>query len=1138
MGAVYEAIDKATSAKLAVKVLSSGGARPSKSLTSRFFREARATMGLDSPHVVRVLEAAIDPSSGLPFMVMELLDGEDLGQYLARAGTLSPDVALRVLAQACAGAQAAHDAGIVHRDIKPGNLFLARVPEPAQQEGPTERPDGTERPHGPTERPRGPTERPRVGPPLGAVTVKVLDFGIAKANLDTAFAMETTGLTRTGNLLGSPLYMSPEQARASRNIDRRADVWSLGIVLYRAISGRAPLQEVASLGEFILALCAAAPPALREIAPWTPEAVDAIAARALQLDPAARFPTASAMRDAILPLLSGGTALTTAMFPGLDDPASRRAYPRSDPALRSSSASVATTQWMASPDDAEPTTFGAFAFPGPATGPALHLAFPGPLTGPASGVHLPASGASSVSLTGMPSSGAANPVSSSPPLSSPPLSPPALPAAKVRRALAVAPLKNLTGRAETAWLAEAFGEMLAAELGATERIRVIDFGHVARVLASGPAAEDPAALGRALGADLLVTGSYLALQRPADLQIRLAASLHDVARAEVLATFAETGAESDMIALVSRAGDALRARLGVDISDVTPAPGPSFPEERGALRFYTEGLSRLRKLELPEARDLLVRAVEVSPEHPLPRAALAEAWLALGHDRKAEEQAREAIHRSGQLRREDRMFVEGRLHEICKDYGRAIESYRALTTFFPDELEYGLRLAGAQTLAGRGKEALGTLAILRKLPLPAAEDPRIWLGEAAAANSLSDYARELAAARGAAERAEAIGARLLLGRARISEAAALVRLGRQAEAADVCEAARRIFASAGDRAGEARAWNRVGNIAYEEGRLADAARMFGEALEIWREIGHPSGLAQAVNNIADTRLREGRLSAARPLFEQALAAARSTGDAQMAGFVLVNLADVRCQQGEYAEAAELAEQAARELGALGYAYGLHSAYSTLGTTAFVAGDLDRAEEVHGRALALARGIPDPRMVAFSLTHLARTVLPRGDTDTARRLLDESLVVRRSMGCRIDAAESESLLAEVSLRESRTAEAQQRIASARPVFEAAGMADHLANADALALLVAVAEGQVPGAQVASLESRLPAIENPLFRIPARMAAARARAARGDEAAARAHIEEAIRDADRLGIKGFVREAKLLAAEMPAHPEPRS
>lgn len=263
MGVVYEADDLVGGARVALKLITGDLAR-NASLVVRFEQERKVAAAIDTPHIARLLDSGTDGDR--PYMVMEYLRGEDVGELLKRLGVVAPDLALRMAAQAAEGLRKAHEAGIVHRDIKPANLFVA------QAEG-------------------------------GRRTVKLLDFGVAKIKLDWATSDEAGGLTRTGAMLGSPLYMAPEQARGSRKVDDRADLWSLGVVLYRALAGRVPNQDIDGLGELIIAICTKAPPSVRDVAPWVPREVEAIVQRALALDPADRFGSALAMLEAIRALI-------------------------------------------------------------------------------------------------------------------------------------------------------------------------------------------------------------------------------------------------------------------------------------------------------------------------------------------------------------------------------------------------------------------------------------------------------------------------------------------------------------------------------------------------------------------------------------------------------------------------------------------------------------------------------------------------------------------------------------------------------------------------------------------------------------------------------------------------------------------
>lgn len=273
MGAVYEARDdKDTS--VAVKVILEGSEkRPD--LVRRFVREARTLTALSSPHVVRVLDADTDSGCEYPFIVMELLRGTDLESLVKKWGALEPAPVLRIFLQAARGLAEAHKNGIIHRDVKPANIFLHETVE-------------------------------------GEVVPKLCDFGIARR---TPGADESTvELTRTGGVVGSPLYMSPEQARSAKHVDARTDVWSLGMSLWEALSGRRPWEQCVSVGELIVAICTNPVTPLQEVAPWIEPDVAELVHRCLRADPAHRFASMEEVIAALEPLASGVPRLTRAVL--------------------------------------------------------------------------------------------------------------------------------------------------------------------------------------------------------------------------------------------------------------------------------------------------------------------------------------------------------------------------------------------------------------------------------------------------------------------------------------------------------------------------------------------------------------------------------------------------------------------------------------------------------------------------------------------------------------------------------------------------------------------------------------------------------------------------------------------------------
>ncbi len=291
MGAVYEARHLGTARRVAVKVISTESLSKSAEVVSRFQREAMASGAIESQYIASVLDTGIDPLTGSPYMVMELLVGEDIEQALRRIGPFHPELALRAIGQACLGLQKAHEANVVHRDIKPANIFLTRR-------------DG------------------------GEVVAKILDFGIAKMKGEGFASTEGKSLTRTGTMLGSPLYMSPEQALGRKNIDHRTDIWSLGVVFYEALTGRAPHADTETIGELIVNICHKPPGHVQDLSPWVPPEVAAIVHRALALDPAARFASAEHMYAAIRTQLPNGHTLEESMFAPLSPQVRSFAAPR------------------------------------------------------------------------------------------------------------------------------------------------------------------------------------------------------------------------------------------------------------------------------------------------------------------------------------------------------------------------------------------------------------------------------------------------------------------------------------------------------------------------------------------------------------------------------------------------------------------------------------------------------------------------------------------------------------------------------------------------------------------------------------------------------------------------------------------
>ena len=287
--------------------------------------------------------------------------------------------------------------------------------------------------------------------------------------------------------------------------------------------------------------------------------------------------------------------------------------------------------------------------------------------------------------------------------------------------------------------------MLTTELSGDGQLRVVPADQVAR--AEREAGADASRVATTLATDYLVQGTFAVIDGSPTRALRIDVRVQRPSQDPVAVS--SVAEEAQVFSTVAEAGRQLRLQLGLKESpvDTTAGARAAFPQSLEANRLYAEGTARLRRLDAVDARDLLERAAALEPKSPLIQMALASAWTTLGYDARAEAAARQAFESSTALNREDRLNVEGRLHEATRQWPKAVETYRTLWAFFSDNVEYGLRLASAQTSGGMGKDALATVDTMRGLPAPQSADPRIDLAEAQAATTLADYARELDALR-------------------------------------------------------------------------------------------------------------------------------------------------------------------------------------------------------------------------------------------------------------------------------------------------------------------------------------------------------------------------------------------------------
>src|ERR1022692_3190449 len=517
---------------------------------------------------------------------------------------------------------------------------------------------------------------------------------------------------------------------------------------------------------------------------------------------------------------------------------------------------------------------------------------------------------------------------------------------RIRRSVAVLGFRNLPGHPEDNWLSPAFAEMLNTELAADGALRMVPGEDVARVKRELPLPDEDSLAKATLerlrinpGADVVVLGSYTPLSGNGDKRIRLDVRVQDTVRGETISEQSFTGSEGNLFELATQAGQALRQSLGIGSASAQASPQAraALPSNQEAVRFYTEGQERLWAFDYIHARDLLTKAVAADPGYPLAHAALADAWNHLGYAQKARAEIERARALSEHLSPEDRLLIDGQYYSTIQDRSRAIDAYRQLSTQFPDNLDYGLRLADEQRWVNP-TDALHTLEALRHLPLPSGGDPRIDYIEARSWVN-NDVAKAQAAARRAVEKGTAQGSRLFVARAY----GVLCQIGDGDSTAQDCDNARKKYTAIGDRDNAARTTADFAIFYYEQGDLDRAEAMYREVIKVFRQIGDLEGVTTATANLGDISLARGNLAEAARGLSDAIPGCKEMGDQDGVALTLADLAKI----------------------------------------ARLRGDLKAALIGYKEARAIAQEIADKRAVAYSLAGTGDVLADQGDLQAAR-----------------------------------------------------------------------------------------------------------------------------------------------------------
>jgi serine/threonine-protein kinase len=829
MGVVLSASHVHLGERVALKLV-----RPTKGLDldayERLFREARIAGRIRSEHVARVFDLGL-ADNGMPYIAMEYLEGTDLAWWITERGPSDPAEAVELLLQAIEGVAEAHALGVIHRDLKPANLFLTRRSD-------------------------------------GSPCIKVLDFGVSKMVGDAATpdapvppwvpaqppddapapeghtlrvgvspAASTCGLTGSRTRIGSPRYAAPEQMRSARDVDVRADVWAFGAILFELLTGH-PAFDGSSLDEIRRAVASLEPATLERLRRDLPRGLADVVRRCLQKDRAARYADVAQLALALAPFVPGGGERAARVARILHRAGMSPATEASVVLEPSSTRTPRRRRWVS----ATPILAAALIVGGLAT----------------------------VSAVGrQPRATRATPQSASAAASAPaPLaSEEAYVDTRPRAVIGFAPPRNLDGRAEADWISPLLAEMVGTELAAGSRFRLVAQSRVARARRELSLADEasypPATLARLrgnLGCDYFLSGSYVTLD--GESSVRADLTLQDARTGVTVAQLAVHGSDDTLPEMAATIAASVRARLG--------APEPPADEREAARaanaggveasRLFMEGSARSSAFDYVGARDAFERAVAGDPACAFTHYALAGVLETLGDSARAAEEARMAYEVSRKLPRAFQLAMEGRYRALTRDWGRAVEVYRTLFEYFPDDVDYAIAYGKALTDFGRAQDALG---IVERVRASQPADPQIDLYESDLGVTLGDPDRALRAAEAAAKKAEESSQTTALAEALRRIASLQQRAGATKAAIAAYGRALALFEQLDDRMGQSSVLSSLGELRVKQGDVEGGVEMQQKALCLARETGSARDITERLDALARTR-RLPKKEAAKP----------------------------------------------------------------------------------------------------------------------------------------------------------------------------------------------------------------------------------------------------------------------------------
>jgi DNA-binding winged helix-turn-helix (wHTH) protein/TolB-like protein len=623
-----------------------------------------------------------------------------------------------------------------------------------------------------------------------------------------------------------------------------------------------------------------------------------------------------------------------------------------------------------------------------------------------------------------------------------------------RAALAVLPFANLSSNPDIAWVSTALRETLVSDLDVDEALRVIPddaVNQMQRDLALQPSASyaKPTldSIHANLGCQYIISGTYL----EAGGSLRVDAYLQDVRTGKVLSRTSFSRPAAELLNIIAQTGDRLRSALGQP-----PLPAQqqqlaaaSIPNDPVSLQLYSQGLQSLRALDAPAALAFFNRLVNVDPTYPLVHAALSETYELMGEDKQAVAEAKIASDNAARLPREERLLIQANLERVTRHWPQAIAAQQTLWQTFPDNNDYGVRLAQVQLLAGNPQDAIATATRLERTS--GRSDPRVYMAEASIRYQMGDYAAMRSAALEAERLAQAQQAHTLFGRARTQEGDALIHIGTAAQARAAFGEARSIAMQYGDKVGLMHALRRDGGaLGISDPRAS--IPLFEQDCAIAGTVGDAREFANCRVAIGFAHQRLGEVAQARTAFSDALERSTTLGDRRLVLICLEAIGAIETQMAQWQEATKTLDSAEALAIKMKATWIHHMIVGDRGILLATHGHVAEGQALMEQAVSMAREQKDPVGIARELDKLSFVLaVQKGAPDAAKALQEECALWEKTgqtvllAKCRIAAAELALASGDTRSAPSQLSAIQYDASAIVPGFAAARLKTNLALA---------------------------------------------------------------------------------------------